>query len=100
MQDNIEVSDKEEFKRQMEQYIYNTGKYMEVKVLVGHGESTPIAEFHGKEVNSEDIARCICSLKDIICTLAEQCPESIELASYMTSTDYNTLFNKGEEDEE
>lgn len=99
MKDNIEVGDKNEFKKQMEQYIYDKGEYLEVKVLVGHGEDTPIAEFHGKNIDSEDIARCICSLKDIICQFVEECPEAIELASYMESTDYNVLFDKGEKDE-
>ena len=96
----MEIRDKEELKKQMEKYIYDKGEYLEVKVLVGHGEDTPIAEFHGKSIDSEDIARCICSLKDIIKTLAEKCPEAIELASYMESTDYDELFNKGEKDEE
>lgn len=100
MENDIEINDKEELKKQMEKYIYDKGEYLEVKVLVGHGEDTPVAEFHGKNIDSEDIARCICSLKDIICKFVEECPEAIELASYMESTDYYNFFDKGEKDEE
>lgn len=82
---NITIKDEDEFKRQKEKYIYDSNKYIEAKFLVGSGDTVPISELHGENVNVEDVARLLCAITNQIAYIAEICPEAVIIANQMVS---------------
>lgn len=96
MEENIKIENKEEFLKQKEQYIYNSNEYIELRILVGHGDTTPISELHGENVTSEDLARMLCAMRNQINNIINKCPEAFIMSNYMIEKNLNNIFEEGE----
>lgn len=100
--DEVKIEDIDEFNKQKEEYLKSLNGHIELKIVVGAGESSPISEIHGKNIDNEDIARLIAAMFQQLQFLKEASPEAFELSKLMKKRVIKEDINvdKGEEDEE
>lgn len=98
--EDIFIENLNEFQKQKEEYIINSGEYIGAKFLVGSGDDMPISVLKGTKVNEEDIARLICAMRSQINFLLKKCPEADIIAQNMISQSYNSIQNYETEEEE
>ena len=102
MKNDIRIDDEKEFMKQKEKYIYDSQQYVELKILVGSGDTVPISILQGEHTSIEDIARLVCAIKNQLHFIAKEYPTAFLIAEQMVSTDYGkiTLEEGGTNDEE
>lgn len=100
--DEVKIEDINEFNKQKEEYLKSLDGYIELKIIVGAGESSPVSEIHGKNIDNEDIARLIAAMFQQLQFLKKTSPEAFELSKIMERKIIREDINvdKGEEDED
>ena len=91
-----------ELERQRAESIKNTGKYLEISLLIGEKDETPVAHIDLKKVGPLEIAMAIQSLQEIEQSLLQRYPIVKEVLKHISleetiEVEKNSITKRGKE---
>ena len=92
-----------ELERQRAESIKNTGKYLEISLLIGEKDETPVAHIDLKKVGLLEMGIAILALRDVENTFLRKYPilkkviEDLELEETIEINSNNSITKRGKE---